>query len=112
MGAHTAGLAAQAGPSSPGFPRPRFAQLAVPGLVLADDRLTVLRPLYLGFTILATVPTPLVNTRGRPLQNFTAGKATYVKHVGARTPVTSLPLAPRAAQKDFLRTRGVFLELA
>lgn len=108
----TPGLAAQAGPSSPGFPRPRSAQPAVPGLVLADDRLTVLRPLYLGFTILATEPTPLGYTLGRALQNFPAGKATYVKHVGPRTRVTSLPLAARAAQNDFLRTRGVFLKLS
>lgn len=64
------------GPGLPprGLPRPGPARPAVPGLVLAADRLMVLRPLYLGFTILPTVPTRLSNTRGKPLRTSQPGK--------------------------------------
>lgn len=88
--------------------RPGPARSAVPGLVLAAERLMVLRPLYLGFTILPTVLTPLCSSRSKPLQNFPTRKAPQVKHVGARTRATSLPLALR----DFLGACGACLGLA
>lgn len=98
-------------PAGPGLPPRRLPRLgparsAVPGLVLAAERLMVLRPLYLGFTILTTVPTPLCYSRGKttselPSRESVLGEARWTLNTNDVTSAraTRLPESARRLPK-------------